>query len=32
VGDAMRRLWQDRFGITAEVRLLEVDTEGLRAA
>jgi len=32
VGEAMRRLWQDRFGITAEVRLLEVDTEGLRAA
>ena len=32
VGEAMRRVWRDRFGITARVCLLEIDTEGLRAA
>ncbi|HEV8662121.1 MAG TPA: homoserine kinase [Candidatus Methylomirabilis sp.] len=32
VGEAMRRLWRDRFGVTARICLLEVDTEGLRVA
>jgi homoserine kinase len=32
VGEAMQRLWRDRFGIMAAVRLLDVDTEGLRLA
>lgn len=30
VGEAMRHLWRDRFGIAARVCLLDVDTEGLR--